>query len=184
MNIKDLPIVTPSIINTLWVNKKSINNNFSRYFKQWKFTRIKRWFYINSNKKIDILQLSNMIFPNSYISLDNILYENWIIKQYSKSVYSVSNTTKSSIIYLWAYKLYNFRINIDSDLGIIIDNSWIRKVKKERAIFDSIYLKMFSSNYPWDSEMNINDLDKKLINKLMSLYPKRVQKYFIKKINE
>ncbi len=184
MNIKDLSIISPDIIDSLWINKQSTNNKLSRYIKEGKFVRVKRWYYINLNKKINIREVSNLFFKDSYISLDTILYKEGIIKQFSKSIYSISNTSKTESIDIWDYKLYNYKININSVLWIYIDNNWLRKATKERAILDSMYLKIFSSNYPGDSEMNINNLDSELINNLLPLYPERVQNYYLKQINE
>lgn len=184
MNINDLSIISPDIINSLWVNKKSINNKLSRYIKEGKFIRVKRWFYVNLSKNINLKELSNVIFNNSYISLDTILYKEGIIKQFSKSIYSISNSTKSEEIIISDSKLYNYKININSDLWIYIDNEGVRRATKERAILDSLYLRIFSSNYPWDSEMNLISIDSDLIVQLLPLYPERVQSYYLKLINE
>jgi len=184
MNINELVVVSPDIIESLWVNKAYINNKLSKYVKEGKFIRVKRWYYINVNKKINISEVSNILFQDSYISLDTILYQEWLIKQFSKAIYSISNKVKTENINIWDYKLYNYKINIFSDIWIYIDNNGIRKAEKERAILDSIYLKIFSSNYPGDSEININNIDNELINSLLPIYPERVRLYYLKHKSE
>jgi len=184
MKINDFSIITPDILNTIWWNKASVNNKLSRYQKEGKLIRLKRGYYVNPNKEINIFELSNMIFGESYISLDSILFENWIIKQYSKNVYSLSTKWKTENIKIGDKNLYKFIINIDTNSWIEIDNSWIRKASTERAILDNIYFKIFSKNYPWDNELNLLWIDKEAINKLLKFYPERVKKYYLKLINE
>jgi len=180
MNINELSIISPDIIKSLGFNKKSINNKLSKSVQKGNFVRVKRWYYINLNKKINLYEVSNILFKDSYISLDTILYQEGIIKQFSKSIYSISNKVKTENINIWEYKLYNYKINIISNLWIYIDNNGIRKATKEKAILDSIYLKIFSSNYPGDSELNINNIDNILMNNLLLEYPERVRLYYLK----
>ncbi len=184
MKIDSLSVITPDIIDSLWINKKSVNNKLSRYVKERKFIRVKRWYYLNLKKQLNLKEISNLIFTNSYISLDTILYEEGIIKQYSNSIYSISKIAKSETIIIWNYKLYNYKMDINTELWIIIDNNGIKKASKERAILDSLYMKIFSSKYPWDSEMNINNIDKYLMDELLLIYPERVKNYYLKLINE
>lgn len=184
MNIKEVSIIAPEIINLLWLNKNSTKSTLSRYEKEWKFIRIKRGLYINANNKINIFELSNIAFKESYISLETVLYEEWIIKQYSRWIYSISNSSKSEILEVNSYKLYNYKSNIKSNLGIYIDNNWIRKATIEKAILDSIYFRIASKNYPWDSEIYVKNVNTKLMDKILPLYPKRVQNYYLKLVNE
>ncbi len=146
--------------------------------------RLKRGVYIKISEEIQLWELSNLIFKGSYISLDNILYKYWFIKQFNKSAYSVSNSVKSEVINFIQYKLYNYKINVDSELGIEIDNNWNRVATKERALLDALYLKIFSKNYPWDSEIYIKNVDQKLMGQLLEIYPERVKNYYLKLYNE
>lgn len=184
MKINDYSIITPSIISAIWWNKASLNNKLTRYQKEWKIIRLKRWYYLNPNKDINIWEVSNMIFVDSYISLDSVLFENWIIKQYSKGIYSISNKGKPEKFKIWDYNLYKFITNIHTNSWIEIDDNWIRKATVERAILDCIYFKIFSRNYPWDNELNLLWINTEKINELLKYYPERVKNYYVKLINE
>jgi len=124
-----------------------------------------------------------MFFADSYISLDTILFEKWIIKQYSRGVYSISTKGKTENINLWDYRLFKYITRIKSDLWIEIDDNWIRKATLERAILDSIYFKFFSWNYPWENELYLFAINNEKMNKLLEIYPKRVQDYYLKLVN-
>jgi len=184
MDISSLSIITPNIINTIWWNKASINNKLAKYQKAWKIFRIKRWYYINPSMEINIYQLSNMLFAESYISLDSVLFENWVIKQLSRWIYSISKVWKPENLEVWDYKLYKLIFKIETDNWIEIDSQWVRKAIPERALLDFIYFKLFSQNFPWDSELNLSKINPKIVSNLLPYYPERVQKYYLKLINE
>lgn len=184
MKISDINIITPEIIESMWFNKDSAKSTLTRLVKEGRFFRLKRWVYIKISEKIQLWELSNLTFKWSYISLDTVLYKYWIIKQFNNSAYSVSYKAKTESIDFIQYKLYNYKININSDKGIVIDNNWNRIATKERALLDSLYLKIFSRNYPLDSELNIKNIDWELMDILLPLYPQRVQNYYLKLINE
>jgi len=184
MKIVELNIITPEIIQSLNFNKDSVKSTLSRLVKEGRFIRLKRGVYINSSADINLSELSNLIFQWSYISLDTVLYKYWIIKQYNNAIYSISNLSKSESINIGSYNLYNYKNAIKSDIWIIINDNWLRIAEKERALLDSLYLKIFSQNYPLDSELLFKNINRELIDKLLPLYPMRVQNYYLKLYNE
>jgi len=157
------------------------------YEKTGKLVKVKRGVYVNPKEDISKFEISNFCFPNSYISLENILYEAWIIKQYSLGVIqSISNTTKTQEFTFSGVIFRNYQINCkvgnNYDIGINIWDDPIWKATKERALLDLLYLKLFSKNYFFDNELYLDKIDFWQLETLSKLYGKRMEKYIKKNV--
>ena len=73
--IKDLPCITPLILKNLGMNHGSIKTHLSSYVEQGIFTKLKRGCYINNRASYSLHTLPGLLFPESYITLDTVLYE-------------------------------------------------------------------------------------------------------------
>jgi len=182
-NINNLSIITNDILVRFFsLSKDQAKSKIAYDEKTWKILKVKRGVYINPLISIDKQELSNVIFNNSYLSLETVLFEKWMIKQFTYNVQSVSPISKTEEFSFGWFIFSNYKVNINSELGITIDKN-IRKATKERALLDIIYLKLFSSKYSIDSEIYIpDDLDNKLIDKLLELYWNRVKEYYLNNI--
>jgi hypothetical protein len=178
ISIKNIPCVSPQVIKDLWLNPNSAKTLLSRYEKQWIFTRVKRGFYVNNTIEVEWEKLSSILFPGSYISLDTVLYESWIIKQASRALYCVSTTGGYEEIKLWDYTLFKYGVSLASREGIYLDRAWNFRSSRERAFLDSLYLKLFSRYYPGECEYNFMLVDDVQVKKLLPIYPQRIAKYY------
>lgn len=155
----------------------------SYYVKIWKLLRVKRGMYVNPEVEFTRYELSNFLFPQSYISLENVLFENWCIKQFPAwSVTSVSNFSKTEDIYFWNISFRNFKIKNSNEEWIIINDFGIWMGCPERALLDLIYLRIFSKNFSFDDEIFLSKLNMDLVTQYSKYYWKRVEEFINKNV--
>lgn len=183
MNLNSFSIITNDIlVNFLWINKEQAKSKIAYYEKVWKIVKIKRGYYFNLSSKISKEAISNSLFPSSYVSLETVLFNEWMIKQFSNSIQSVSNKTKTEEVFFGDIKFSNYNIKINTEEWIYINENNIWVATKERALLDIIYLRIYSSKYTIDSEIYLKEMDEELINKLLPYYSKRVSNFYYKNI--
>lgn len=153
------------------------------YEKSWKLLKVKRGVYLNPKYEIDKYEISNFVFKDSYISLDNILFEEGLIKQYSWwIIYSISKVSKTEEFNFSNIIFRNYKVNIDINDWIIIWENNIWKATKERALLDLLYLKFFSKNFSFDNEIYLSNIDFEKLKELAPFYWKRILNYINKNV--
>lgn len=152
----------------LWIeNRETIKSYLARWVKSWIFKSIYKWIYVFN--KYDIFELSMKIKTNSYISLETVLKQNWVIFQdYSNTIFLASNNSILKNIW-WNYFKYNKLKDSILYNPLWIINKWNYLIAcTERAICDRIYL---SPNYYFD---NLENIDKQKLSEISQIYNKRV----------
>ena len=148
-------------------NIQSIRNFAFRRTKNWFFVRCSNGLYCLKN--FNIYELANKVKSISYISLETVLKNEWIIFQnYDKTIFSVSNRKIEKQI-LWYNFLY-FKIKDEillNPIGLIYKWNYMI-ASKERAVCDKIYL---NRKYYFD---NLRPLDKNKLRNIAQIYPNYV----------
>jgi len=137
----------------LWLeNKFSLRNLITRRNKKWLLKNVFYWVWClpNYNK----YELANILQRPSYISLETVLYQEWVIFQnYSSTISSVWLKTRD--IKLWditySYKTIKKETFYDQLWIVYKDNYAIATV--ERALCDMLYL---NPSYYFDNLRSIN----------------------------
>lgn len=156
-------------------NKFSLRNLISRFGKQWLLQNI--YYGIWVLPRYNEYQLANVLEKMSYISLETVLYKEWLIFQnYNKTIFSVATRSRNIQI---KDKKYTYQ-KIKKE--ILLDPVWISYVNGyriasiERAICDRIY---FTPGYYFDNLRNI-DWDK--VEKIAKIYDNKRMFLDIKKL--
>ncbi len=190
------PYFTLNQLALAFKNKKNALVYVSRWLKNKKIIKIREWFYISSEKFLEISLswntssfieyiATNLIYIPSYLSLEYVLYENNII---TENVYNLSLiTTKKTAKFeneFWNFNYRSIKKEFFWDFEII-KKDWflIYKATKEKALFDYFYLKtgiIFNLYYFKELRLNIENIDMKKFEKLIKKYPSpKLKKVFI-----
>jgi len=127
-------------------SKEALDKFLYRSKKDWIIKNIFYGIYVLKN--YDIFELACKIKKKSYISLETVLKENWIIFQYYEKIFLVSDNSLEKKV---DEKVFVFKKIKDE---ILLNQLWLIHKKNytiasvERAICDRIYL---SKNYYFDS---------------------------------
>lgn len=144
------------------------------YVKTKKILRPRKGIYTKIN--FNPLELSNVLYTPSYISLEYVLQKAGIIFQYNTAITAVSYLSRTLDI---GDNSYVYR-KIKNDVLIMIkgieqvDN--VNIATPERALLDTVYL---NGETYFD---NLNSIKKELVEELLPMYQSRVMEKRIKKI--
>lgn len=111
------------------------------------------------------LELANVLYTPSYISLEYVLQQAGVIFQYDSHYTSISYLSRELVIdgKTYSYRRIKEQIIMDT-AGIIRNEDTCNKATPERALLDMLYL---NKDFYFD---NINPLDKQLIARILPVY--------------
>lgn len=148
-------------------NRDTIKSFFARWINDGIFVNLQKWIY--ALKNYNIYEFATKVKKKSYISLETVLKQQWIIFQdYAHTIFLVSDNTwsKTSKDYTFKYSKIQDSILVNP-LWLI--NTWSYTIASpERAICDRLYL---SSDYYFD---DIEHVDVQLLQEISMIYNQRV----------
>jgi len=179
-NKKTWIIISRDLIWTYtWnTNPGTLSNNLK--YNSSKIRRIKRWMY--SIWKLSSYVVANRLIEPSYISLERVLSEEWIIPEFTTSITSI--TTKNWTIIHNDYWRFEYRhLNDKLFFGFHINSDWSYIADIEKAILDYIYLNwdLFTLNGKIIRAINREDFN--YINDNIILQFRSVRFQWLDKIN-
>ena len=123
--------------------EESLRIQLSRFVKRGLIHRIKRGLYCFDLKKVNELQLANLLYTPSYVSAQSALHYYGIIPDIPQSITSVTTvTTKKILTKLGTY--HYFKVATPLYFGfdrIKLHNSrYLKIARPEKALLDFIYL--------------------------------------------
>lgn len=200
--LKDLPYFSIDDILPIEKNKVYLRIFLSRYVKSGKIIRLKKGIYA-TKEYIDEIEkkgiysyylefVSNILYSNSYLSLEYILSQYNIITEFTTNFTSVS-TNKTKFFFNKLGKFFYHKIKKELFFGFEIykeGNFTILKATKSKALFDFLYLRKNILNNEKSIEelrLNLTNLTKKDIKELeryvnfeKSLKMENIFKYILK----
>ncbi len=137
----------------LWLeNKFSLRNLVFRWGKEWLLKNVFYWIWCLPN--YNEYELANILQRPSYISLETVLYQKWIIFQnYSNSISSVWLKSRSITVWKKTYTYNTIKKEIFYNQTWIVYKDGYAIATLERALCDRIYL---SPSYHFDNLRSIN----------------------------
>ena len=143
-------ILTASLINYKYKNNFQASKALSKLAKKWKIIRVNKWIYLTKDYNQEELYIvSNMLVQNSYISLETVLWMNWILTEIiNRNYITAITTTNRPRIYNTSVGIFNFRFV--QDWLFFVPNSLdirfatFKMATKEKALIDYIYFKVLS----------------------------------------
>lgn len=159
-------------------NQKTIQKQLTRLVNKKLIIRIKRGLYIFSEKKIDELELANIVYQPSYISLETALNLLGIIPDIPAQITSVTPITPNTFKTSRGIFSYS-RIVKDLFFGYKTiknpeNNISYNLAEPEKALLDFIYLRKISNISEF--RVDLSGLDKNKLQKYNSTYPNWVKK--------
>jgi len=144
-------------------NKFSLRNAISRLGKQWFLINICKG--IRALPKYNIYELANILQKPSYISLETVLNQEWIIFQdYGNILFSISIKTRDIKIWNLKYSYKTIKKEILLDPKWIAYTQWYAIASPERAICDRLYL---TPNYHFD---NLRGINRQKLQEIATIY--------------
>jgi hypothetical protein len=146
------------------------------YVKTGKLLNPRRGFYAKKGYKPE--ELSCLLYPPTYISLEYVLQRSSVVFQYDSAITNVSYLTREVEIDNQIFRYHKMKGEISTNpAGIILNKNNINIATPERAFLDMLYL---NGKYYFD---NPHALNKKAISKLLPIYNssalvKEVNKWF------
>ena len=132
-----------------WVDWNSFQKRLSYNLKTNKFTKIRKWIYVNSASIyklsiFDLYKIANYIYSPSYISLETVLNLEWVNFQYYWDVKLMSPYTKQlKIDTIPETELRIDFVKLPKELITnniwLIQEDWYVIATKERAICDTLW---------------------------------------------
>jgi len=111
------------------------------------------------------LELANILYTPSYISLEYVLQKSGIVFQYDTRITSISYLSRELIVddRFLSYRKISQNIIMES-AGIFRDGTHVNMATPERAFLDILYL---NKDFYFD---NLKPLDKQMIDKIIPAY--------------
>ncbi len=168
------------VSNILRVKESSARVICSRYYNKGFFVRLKKNFYITSQKWqileiSDFFKLSNLLQVPSYISLMTALCYYGITTQVQRNFFE-SICVKRTVDFDMQGVLFNYyKINENYYFGWVKENN-IFIALKEKAFLDTIYLYSFGKYSIDFSSLDLNKLDKEIIKDMLKKYPEKTKR--------
>jgi len=149
------------------VDKSKLISKVVYYTKKWYLYKIRRWLYA-LDKNYDVLELATKIQKWSYISLETALKIYQVNFQYNSNIYVIWYKNEEIIID-WRHIIFKvIKKEVRENFEWIESVSWYMIASKYRAILDVIYL---YKDFFFD---NLDDIDWKLLEKLMKIYNSKI----------
>lgn len=142
---------------------KYLSDRMGYYVKTDRLLNLRRGIYAKPG--YNPLELSNVLYTPSYISLEYVLQQAGVIFQYDSRYTSISYLSREVVIdgKTYSYRRIKEQIIMDT-AGIILNEDTCNKATPERALLDMLYL---NKDFYFD---NINPLDKQLIARILPVY--------------
>ncbi|MGO9215921.1 MAG: type IV toxin-antitoxin system AbiEi family antitoxin domain-containing protein [Syntrophales bacterium] len=188
MNLPDLRelenrlyFTAEDIASLLRIKSESAQVLCSRYVKRGIFIRLKNNFYVmernwNRYENDDFFRLANFLQVPSYISCVSALAFYGVTTQVPRSWYE-SVSLKRSIRYtLHGVTFHYFKMKSPYYFGFVKTGAAFI-AQKEKAFVDACHLSAFGEYAADWSAMNMDSLDKVVIEELMKAFPDRTKSY-------
>lgn len=143
-------------------NKKALDMFLYREKDKWFLKRIFYWIYVLKN--YDILELACKIRKKSYISLETVLKNKWVIFQYYDEIFLVGDDNLEKKVWRTKFKFHKIKDTV------LLNQCWLEHKKNytiasvERAICDKVYL---SKNYYFD---DLSAIDFEKLEEISKIY--------------
>lgn len=192
-DLENLPYFTLAQMAMYFKDKKTAWVYASNRIKKKELLSIREWTYVTDSKvkeyifswKINTYKefiATNLIYIPSYLSLEYVLYEKWVITEnvYNFTLVSTKKTAKFENTF-WKFLYKTIKKDLFFDYEII--KNWyftVYKATAEKALFDFLYLKeniIFEEGYFKELRLNIEKIN---INK----FEKIVKKSKVKKMEK
>lgn len=142
---------------------KYLRNRMGYYVRTGRFVNPRKGIYVKPD--YNPLELANMLYTPSYISLEYVLQQAGIIFQYDSRYTSISYLSREIEIAGKTYSYRRIREEIIMDTtGIVRNQNNVNIATPERAFTDMLYL---NKNCYFD---NINPLDRTFIDRIIPAY--------------
>ena len=142
---------------------KYLSNRMGYYVRTRRLMNLRKGIYVKSD--YNPLELANVLYTPSYISLEYVLQQAGIIFQYDSRYTSVSYLSREVEIDGKTYSYRRIREEIIMDTtGIVRNQNNVNIATPERAFIDMLYL---NKDFYFD---NINPLDRLFIDRIVPAY--------------
>jgi predicted transcriptional regulator of viral defense system len=168
------------VAETLGIKQSSALILCNRYVKNGLFIRLKRDMYVMSEEwknysNINLYKISNILNVPSYISLMTALSFYEVTTQVQKNVFENISLKRSASINVKGIEFNYYKIARSYYFDFTKKDS-IFIASKEKAFLDAVYLYSFGK-YAFDIDsIDMSKFDKRVIGKILKLYPERTQK--------
>ncbi len=154
----------------------SLKIQLARFVKKNLIYRVKRGLYCFDLKKLDELELANILYQPSYISCETALNYYGLIPDYPQGITSVTTTTSKKIsTFLGNYHYFKIKPNLFFGFETIkTDNGYLKIAKKEKALLDFFYLRKITNIQ--DLRLNLKNINMNLYQKYLKSYPRWLKK--------
>ncbi|MGB3343716.1 MAG: hypothetical protein WBA61_07380 [Aequorivita sp.] len=157
---------------------KNLSGRMGYYVDTGRLLKLRRGIYAKPD--YNPLELANMLFTPSYISLEYVLQQAGIVFQYDSRYTSISYLSREVLIDGKTYSYRRIKETIIMDTtGIIRNKKQCNMATPERALLDMLYL---NKDFYFD---NLNAIDQEAIAQILPIYKslaleKRVAELFKK----
>lgn len=157
---------------------QTLRMQLTRFAKRKLIKQIKRGMYVFDSGKIDELELANLLYQPSYISLESALNYYGLIPDVPQAITSVNPTTSKKIVNDFG-SFYYAKIKKELFFGftqVVSPRSerLIRLAQKEKALLDYFYLRKLKQVE--DLRLNLQTLDRRRYQQYVVSFPNWVQK--------
>jgi len=160
--------------------KYTIKTQLSRFIKKGLITKIKRELYCFDQSPIDEMELANILYEPSYVSLETALNYYGIIPDVPQVVTCVTLTTTKKITTVFGVFYYR-KIKSELFFGfktIPATTGHLKIASKEKALLDYFYIRKIKSIS--DLRLNFKDFNFSLYKQYVKSFPDWVQKIKLK----
>lgn len=154
-----------------------IKIQLSRFAKKGYIFQIKRGLYSFDLTKIDELQLANVLYQPSYVSLETALNYHGIIPDVTQNVTSVTVTTSKKIKILagnFSYSKINQKLFFGWTSVKNEREEYFKIARPEKALLDYFYVRKITSIS--DLRLSLKNVNMKIYMRFRKEYPEWVQK--------
>lgn len=143
--------------------EKYLSDRMSYYVETGRLLKLRKGFYAKPG--YSPLELANVLYTPSYISLEYVLQQAGIIYQYDTRYTSISYLSREVVIDGKTYRYRRIKEEIIMDTtGIIRNEDYFNKATPERAMLDMLYL---NKDFYFD---NIHSINEQLIMQILPVY--------------
>ena len=143
-------ILTAELFNYKYKNTFQASKALSKLAKKWEVIRVTKGIYLTKNyKQEELYILSNMLVQNSYISLETVLWLNWvlteIVNKTNISAVTITNRPRTYNTPVWTF-VYRYiqKWLFSVPNSVDVRYSTFKMATKEKALIDYLYFKILS----------------------------------------
>lgn len=170
------------VAHALGISPYSAGVLCSRYVKRGLLTRLKRNFYVTTERlrslaQDDLFRIANFLQVPSYISLTTALSYHGVTTQAQRNVFESISVKRSKTYEQGGFTFRYLKINPELYTGFKKERG-VFMASPEKAVWDSFYLASMG-RYPLDtSSLDLAKLDEETVAKLSEIYPSRAIQFF------